>query len=330
MQPQKQNIQIQKQITLLAIILFVIKIVAYYLTHSVAILTDALESIVNIVAGFLGVYTLSISARPKDKDHPYGHGKVEFLSAAIEGTLIIITALFIIYGAIKNITNAQQVSKLDIGLLLMIITAIINYIVGYRTIAIGKKNNVLPLVATGNHLLSDTYTTIGIVVGLVLLYFTNIFWIDSAVAILFSIIILYTGYKIIRSSIAGIMDEADEELLHKIIIKLNDNKKVNWIDLHNLRIIKYGSVLHLDAHLTVPWYFDVLQAHKQIDELTELLRNTFGESLEIFVHTDACTSFSCAICEKKDCTVRENSFVKRIIWNKENISLNEKHHLGTN
>jgi cation diffusion facilitator family transporter len=328
MQQHKQNIQIQKLITLLAIILFVIKIVAYYLTHSVAILTDALESIVNIVAGFLGVYTLSISARPKDKDHPYGHGKVEFLSAAIEGTLIIITALFIIYGAIKNITNAQQVSKLDIGLLLMIITAIINYIVGYRTIAIGKKNNVLPLVATGNHLLSDTYTTIGIVVGLVL-YFTNIFWIDSAVAILFSILILYTGYKIIRSSIAGIMDEADEELLHKIIVKLNDNKKVHWIDLHNLRIIKYGSVLHLDAHLTVPWYFDVLQAHKEIDELSDLLRNAFGESLEIFVHTDACTTLSCAICEKTTCTERKNFFVKRIIWNKENISLDEKHGVGT-
>jgi cation diffusion facilitator family transporter len=330
MQPQKQNIQIQKLITLLAIVLFVIKIVAYYLTHSVAILTDALESIVNIVAGFLGVYTLSISAMPKDKDHPYGHGKVEFLSAAIEGTLIIITALFIIYGVIKNITNAQQVSKLDIGLLLMIITAIINYTVGYRTIAIGKKNNALPLVATGNHLLSDTYTTIGIVVGLVLLYFTNIFWIDSAVAILFSCLILFTGYKIIRSSIAGIMDEADEDLLHKIIIKLNDNKKVNWIDLHNLRIIKYGSVLHLDAHLTVPWYFDVLQAHKEIDELSDLLRNAFGESLEIFVHTDACTTLSCAICEKTTCTERKNIFVKRIIWNKENISLDEKHHLGTN
>jgi cation diffusion facilitator family transporter len=329
MQPQKQNIQLQKQITLLAIILFVIKIVAYYITHSVAILTDALESIVNIVAGFLGIYTLNISARPKDKDHPYGHGKVEFLSAAIEGTLIIITALFIIYGAIKNITNAQQVSKLDIGLLLMTITAIINYIVGCRTIAIGKKNNVLPLVATGNHLLSDTFTTIGIVIGLVLLYFTNIFWIDSAVAIIFACLILYTGYKIIRSSIAGIMDEADEELLHKIIIKLNDNKKVNWIDLHNLRIIKYGSVLHLDAHLTVPWYFNVNKAHQEIDEISYLLRNAFGDSLEIFVHTDACTTLSCAICEKTTCTVRENTFVKRIIWNKENISLNEKHGVGT-
>jgi divalent metal cation (Fe/Co/Zn/Cd) transporter len=141
---------------------------------------------------------------------------------------------------------------------------------------------------------------------------------------------LYTGYKIIRSSIAGIMDEADEELLHKIIVKLNDNKKVNWIDLHNLRIIKYGSVLHLDAHLTVPWYFDVLQAHKEIDELSELLRNTFGDSLEIFVHTDACNTLSCAICEKANCTERKNEMVKRILWNKENISLNEKHHLGTN
>ena len=326
MQPKNQIIQLQKQITLLAIILFAIKISAYFFTHSIAILTDALESIVNIVAGILGIYSLHVSARPKDTDHPYGHGKIEFITSAIEGTLIIISALFIIYGAVKNISLQHQVNKLPIGLALMIFTAIINYVAGYRAVLVGKKNNSLPLIASGAHLKSDTYTTIGIVAGLILLYFTNVFWIDSAVAFFFAFIILFTGYKIIRSSIAGIMDEADEELLEKIIQTLNSNRNENWIDLHNLRIIKYGALLHLDAHLTVPWYLNVNQAHEAIDDLTTLLRNEYGNSLEIFVHTDACLISSCAICVKDNCTERKNIFVKKINWNKENISLNEKHH----
>ena len=329
MQQQNQIIQFQRRITLLAIILFAIKILAYFFTHSIAILTDALESIVNIVAGFLGIYSLQVSARPKDTDHPYGHGKIEFITSAIEGTLIIISGLFIIYGAVKDITVLHQVEKLPFGLALMVFTAFVNFTVGHRSVLIGKKNNSLPLIASGLHLKSDTYTTIGIVAGLILLYISNIFWIDSVVAIIFSFIILFTGYKIIRSSIAGIMDEADEILLEKIIQKLNINRNENWIDLHNLRIIKYGALLHLDAHLTVPWYFNVNQAHKEIDDLTALLRNEYGYSLEIFVHTDACLTSSCAICFKNNCNVRENNFLKKVNWNKENISPNEKHNEHT-
>jgi cation diffusion facilitator family transporter len=329
MQKTKQNIRLQINITILAIVLFVIKIIAYSITHSVAILTDALESIVNIVAGFLGVYSLKLSAKPKDTDHPYGHGKVEFLSAAIEGTLIIIAAIIIIWGAVKNIAVPHTVEKLDWGIILIVITAVINYVAGYACVRIGKKNNSLPLMASGAHLKSDTYTTIGIIAGLILLFFTDINWIDSAVAILFAFIIAITGYKIIRSSIAGIMDEADEILLKEMIETLNKNRRMNWVDMHNLRIIKYGALLHLDAHLTVPWYFNVHEAHHEIDELTSLLQKEYDQSLEIFVHSDACIDFSCAICIKNDCTVRKHDFTKKIDWNKSNISSNEKHGLHT-
>ncbi|MEQ1554358.1 MAG: cation diffusion facilitator family transporter [Ferruginibacter sp.] len=304
MQTAAQNLSIQKKIAALSIVLFIIKIAAYLLTHSVAILTDALESIVNIVAGILGIYSLIVSARPKDTDHPYGHGKVEFISAAVEGTLIFVAGILIIYGAAKNLANPKVVHKLDWGIALIVITAIVNYFAGSVCVKTGKKNKSLPLIAGGQHLISDTYTTMGIIGGLILLYFTNIYWIDSAVAILFACIISYTGYKIIRSSVAGIMDEADEKLLTEIINTLNINRNANWIDLHNLRVIKYGALLHLDAHLTVPWYFNVYEAHNEIDELSALLKNKYGNSLEIFVHTDACMQFSCAICIKSDCKVR--------------------------
>ncbi len=325
MQVSLQNLKIQKRIAVLSVILFVVKISAYFLTHSVAILTDALESIVNIVAGVLGIYSLVVSARPKDTDHPYGHGKVEFITAAIEGTLIFVAGILIIYGASKNLHTPHQVYKLDWGIILIVITAVVNYAAGIVCEKVGKKNNSLPLIASGKHLKSDTYTTAGIIVGLILLYFTKIYWIDSAIAILFALIISYTGYKIIRSSIAGIMDEADETLLTEMIATLNQNRSQNWIDMHNLRIIKYGALLHLDAHLTVPWYFNVYESHNEIDGLTGLLRKEYGDSLEIFVHSDACMTFSCAICIKQDCNVRQQQLVKRIQWSQNNISANVKH-----
>ncbi len=321
----KENLNIQKKIAAVSILLFLIKIAAWFITNSVAVLTDALESIVNVVAGLIGVYSLYISAKPKDTDHPYGHGKVEFISAAIEGTLIFIAGIFVIFSAIKNLTVPHQVHQLDFGIGLIAATAVINYAGGSICERIGKKNNSLALVASGRHLKTDTYTTAGIIGGLLLLYFTKIIWIDSAVAILFATIIAVTGYKIVRSSVAGIMDKADDRLLKEIIATLNKNRRSNWIDIHNLRIIKYGPTLHLDAHLTVPWYFNVNEAHLEIDALTGLLRKQYGDSLEIFVHSDACMNFSCPICIKPDCEVRQHTLVKQLEWTMRNISLNEKH-----
>ncbi|MDP9230274.1 MAG: cation diffusion facilitator family transporter, partial [Bacteroidota bacterium] len=189
----------------------------------------------------------------------------------------------------------------------------------------GKKNNSLALVASGKHLQSDSYSTLGIITGLILILFTGYIWIDAAVAMLFGSIIIYTGYKIIRRSIAGIMDEADMELLCRLVQVLNDNRKVNWIDLHNLRVIKYGSVLHVDCHLTVPWYLNVNEAHHEVDALSSLIRKEFGESLELFVHSDGCLYLQCPICNKENCPVRQHSFIKKIPWTLENIQPNKRH-----
>ncbi|MFZ1527503.1 MAG: cation diffusion facilitator family transporter [Ferruginibacter sp.] len=329
MQTAQQNLKIQKAIAILSVVLFLVKIVAWYLTRSVAILTDALESIVNVVASFIGVYSLYVSAKPKDADHPYGHGKVEFISAAVEGTLIFVAGVYIIFEAVGNLQHPHEIKKLDAGIILVSVAAIVNYIAGAICIKTGKKNSSLALISSGKHLQSDTYTTAGIVAGLILLYFTKIAWIDSAVAILFALIIIYTGYKIIRSSIAGIMDEADDELLKDMVVTLNESRRENWIDLHNLRIIKYGATLHMDCHLTVPWYFNVHEAHKEIDSLSGLVKEKYGESMELFVHSDGCLDFSCAICKKQDCTVRKHPFEKQVKWTVENMKSNSKHRLST-
>ena len=322
-----QNFKIQKYIAVLSVVLFLVKVAAWYITHSVAILTDALESIVNVIAGFIGLYSLYVSAKPKDEDHPYGHGKVEFISAAIEGVLIAVAGVMIIREAIYNLYHPHEIHKLDYGIYLVLITALINYVAGTICVRSGKKNNSLALMASGKHLIADTYTTFGIIIGLTLILFTHISWLDSAVAIVFALLILYTGYKIIRTSIAGMMDEADVELLEKMVLLLNENRNENWVDLHNLRIIKYGPTIHLDCHLTVPWYFNVHEAHTEVEGLSQLVRSHFGESVELFVHSDGCLEFSCKICEKKDCAKRMHDFQKRIEWNMQNISSDNKHQI---
>jgi len=322
------NLKIQKRIAALSVLLFLVKAVAWYLTGSVAILTDAFESIVNVVAGFIGVYSLYVSAKPIDRDHPYGHGKAEFISAAIEGTMISIAGVIIIYEAVNNLLHPHELKKLDYGIILTAATALINYAAGYFCVRIGKKNNSLALISSGKHLQSDTWTTLGIVCGLILMLVTRLAWIDSVVAILFALFIIYTGYTILRSSVAGIMDEADMALLEKLVQTLNANRRPNWIDLHNLRIIKYGSRLHLDCHLTVPWYLNVHEAHREIDALSNLVKNEFGESVELFVHSDGCLDFSCRICTLADCTVRKHAFEKKIDWTMENILSNNKHRLN--
>lgn len=324
----RQNLQVQKWVAAISVLLLLVKLLAYYLTKSVSILTDALESIVNVTAGFIGLYSLYVSAKPRDKDHPYGHGKAEFISAAVEGTMIGAAGVIILYKAVQYLIHPVELRKIDYGILLVAATAIVNYTTGYFCLRTGKRNNSAALIASGRHLQTDTFSTLGIIAGLVLLYITGYWWIDSAVALLFGAFIVYTGYRIIRSSIAGIMDEADVRILELLVQVLNRNRQENWVDLHNLRVIKYGSVLHVDCHLTVPWFLNVHEAHREVDALGELIRKEFGESMELFVHSDGCLPFSCRICNKDSCPERKNKFEKCIDWTLENISTNKKHELS--
>ena len=325
MEKNQENIGIQRWVAGIAVVLFLLKLAAYYLTQSVAVLTDALESTVNVIAGFIALYSLYVAAKPSDDDHPYGHGKAEFLSAAVEGALVVMAGLIIVYEAIVDLIHPHALQKLDSGIYIVGFTAIVNFIVGAFIIRKGRQNNSMALQAGGRHLQSDTYSTIGIIVGLVLIRYTGLVWLDGVVSMIFAGIILYTGYHILRRSVAGIMDEADVQLLQEMISYANAHRRQNWIDLHNLRVIKYGGLLHVDCHLTVPWYLNVVEAHQEIDTFTALMRSRFGESMEFFVHTDPCLDFSCRICQKESCTVRKHAFETRVEWNLSNVSANKKH-----
>lgn len=325
-----QSFKVQQWITLVGVLLLMIKFVAYYLTDSVAILTDALESIVNVVAGFVSLYSLYVAAKPRDTDHPYGHGKAEFLSAGVEGTLIALAGIMIIVEAIRKLLHPTPLHQLNTGIILIAISGVINFITGVIAERTGKRNQSIAITATGKHLKSDAYSTLGLIIGLLILYFTNILWMDSAVALLFGVIIIVTGVRITRKSVAGIMDEADEELLKQMVAVLNANRAEKWVDLHNLRIIRYGNALHVDCHLTIPWYLNVHEAHKEVEALGKIIAAEFGETLELFTHTDGCLPFSCRLCNVASCPERQHPFERQVIWTISNIFENKKHNLETN
>ncbi len=319
------TVQMQKILVSVSVLLFVIKMAAWYLTGSVAILTDALESTVNVVAGFIGLYSIILSAKPRDREHPYGHGKIEFLSSAIEGSLISVAGCLIIYKAIESLLHERELKQLDGGLLLLGFTAVVNYAVGYFCIRKGKKEQSPILVASGSHLQSDTWSTVGILAGIVLIMVTGLKWIDSVAAIVFALLIIYTGYRIIRKSVSGIMDESDTGILTEIVQVLNEHRMDNWIDVHNMRVINYAGFYHIDCHLTVPYYINVNDAHKILDTLTDVLKTHFGGRVEFFVHVDGCIYQQCGICNVKNCPVRQRDFAGHIIWTQDNVLSNKKH-----
>jgi cation diffusion facilitator family transporter len=320
-----ENIKFQKIILVAGLALFALKLAAYFVTHSVAILTDALESTVNVATGIWGLYSLQLAAAPGDKNHPYGHGKVEFITATIEGLLIALAGVFVIIEALSRYGHHSMPNSLDLGMVLVGLSAIFNYWLGYRAIKQGQKNHSLQLQSTGKHLQSDSYTTVGLVLGLALIRITGWPFLDVAIAIILSVMLIVTGYKIIRQSISGIMDEADISLLNEAITHFNSQRRANWVDLHNLRIIKYGHKLHFDCHLTVPWFFNVNQAHDETAALEQSIRERFGDRIELFVHTDGCMPFSCKICAKENCAERQQPLQQYLEWTYQNLSDNVKH-----
>ena len=304
-----------------------IKFAAWIITHSNAILTDALESIVNVFAGAFALYSVRYAAKPKDEDHPYGHGKIEFLSVGLEGTLIAIAGISIVVKSVYNLYYPHEIDSLDIGLYLTLFTGLVNLIMGFYLQKKGKELHSVTLTADGKHIISDAYSSGGLIIGIILIWISGISWMDSVVAILFGLFILYTGYKLMRKSLAGVLDEVDYALVNEIVEVLNKNRKEEWIDIHNFRVIKYGSNLHIDCHITLPWYYSLEQSHSLVTEVENILTKESENHVEVFIHADPCLPVSCSICSLKNCAERKHDFVKRIEWTNEVILKNKKHSL---
>ncbi|SKC07037.1 cation diffusion facilitator family transporter [Dyadobacter psychrophilus] len=307
-----------------SILLTGLKFFAYYLTSSNAILSDALESIINVIASGFAFYSIYLSAQPKDRNHPYGHGKIEFFSAGFEGALIIIASLFVIIEAVKRIMDPAPIQNLLQGSGFILFTILVNTAIGYKLLVEGKKANSLALVADGRHLMTDSISSLVLIFSVGLIMLTGYVWIDSVASLLFGIFLAYNGFLLVSKSVAGLMDAVDDALLEKVVNTLTLNKKTEWIDVHNLRVQQYGSDLHIDCHLTLPYYWELQKVHETIHNFENILKDSHTGETEIFVHADPCLYQCCYFCRIADCPVRQHAFIKDIDWNAASLVKNEK------
>ncbi len=307
-----------------SVLLTGLKFFAYYLTSSNAILSDALESIINVIASGFAFYSIYLSSQPKDRNHPYGHGKVEFFSAGFEGALIVIASIFIVSEAISRMMNPAPIANLGQGVLFILATIIVNTLIGYKLIDEGKKSNSLALTADGRHLLSDSVSSVILIFSVGLIMLTGYLWIDSVASLFFGVFLAYNGFQLVRKSVAGLMDATDDVLLDKVVHTINQHKQAHWVDLHNLRVQQYGSDLHIDCHLTLPYYWELQKVHESIHDFENVLKEGHNGETEIFVHADPCIPQCCSFCRISNCPVRQHSFVQDIEWDAANLVKNQK------
>ena len=297
---------------------------AYFLTSSNFVLTDAAESIVNVLASSFAFFSIYLAALPRDENHPYGHGKVEYFSVFVEGSLIGIAAVTIIIKSVYSIFYPNEIHDLITGAIIIGATGVINGCLGYYMVWRGRSLRSITIEADGRHLLADMITSIALVIGLLLIHFTKIAWLDSALSILVALYILFSSYKLVRRSVSGLMDEADFGVVTEVIKVLNEKRRDEWIDIHNFRAQKYGNELHIDCHLTLPNYFDLNRVHLEVKLVDQLINNEVTQT-ELFIHTDPCIPECCHYCSMPNCPIRSEPKREEIAWTMDKIIRNKKH-----
>ncbi|MFT4031213.1 MAG: cation diffusion facilitator family transporter [Siphonobacter sp.] len=310
-----------------SVLLMLLKFVAWWFTGSSAILSDALESIVNVIASGFATYSVYLAAQPRDLNHPYGHGKIEFFSAGLEGVLILLAGIFIIIQAIRQWIYPEPLQKLDTGIFLLSVTMVVNYVVGYFVQREGMRQASPSLLADGKHLQLDALSTLFLLLGVTLVLLTGYDWMDYLISVVFGILLVFNGFQIARKSAGSLMDEVDTPTLQQVVEILTEQRKEYWIDVHNLRIQQYGADLHVDCHLTLPYYWNLERVHNAVHEFEDVLDEKIDSQVEIFVHADPCLPECCPHCQVENCPVRQQLFSNSIFWNQENMVLNQKHFL---
>lgn len=286
------------------VVVFATKVAAWIVTGSVAVFSDAMESIVNVVAALLLVWSLRMAAQPADRDHPYGHGKAEFLSAGVEGALIIVAAVLIGVQALRDLVGGGAPERLDVGMVLVAGASVLNGGLGLHLLRTGRRTQSIALVADGRHILTDVWTSGGVLLGLVAVTLTGWVWLDPVVALAVAANIVREGWKLVQRAVGGLLDEADETLLAKLAGALEAARPPEWIDVHGLRAWRSGAEAHVDLHLVVPRYFDAERLHHLQEDVEQCLREAAAMPAEAVVHFDPCRPHECPHCAMPACAVR--------------------------
>jgi len=305
--------------------LMAVKFIAFYLTDSAAILSDALESIINVVAAGFALGSIIIAAKSPDPTHPYGHGKVEYFSAGFEGALIVLAALGIFYAAWPRLFHPQAIPRLEKGMLLILSAALVNLILGAILVMVGRRTKSIVLIADGKHVLTDVYTTVGVVLGLVGVYFTGWNWLDGAVAILVGLNILVTGARLVHQAAAGLMDKSDPQLLEEICRVIAEQRRPMWIDIHQLRARRAGTHVFIDFHLILPRDLLLEASHAEVKQLEKILNDHYEGQADILIHADPCMEPECPICGHEPCDHRLAGTKMQRLWRTDTLTCEGPH-----
>ncbi|MBF0389696.1 MAG: cation transporter [Desulfamplus sp.] len=301
---------------LVSTLLMLFKFYVYRLTNSSAILSDALESIINIAASIFALGSIIFAAIPADKSHPYGHGQIEYFSAGFEGALILLASIGIFKTGWDRIFSPQPIPNIAEGTFLLLIASLINLILGLSLIYVGKKTNSLTLTADGKHVLTDVYTSAGVVLGLFVVNITGWYMGDGIIACIVGLNIVVTGGLLIRQAFSMLMHASDPNLLNKISTILSANRKDTWINVHDLRAWQSGNFFHIDLHLILPKNLSLELAHNESEKLEEIIVTEFKGKANVLIHLDPCMDSYCTIC-KYLCNQRKKEFHNENVWNQE-------------
>lgn len=262
-----------------SVVTIVLKAGAWWLTGSVGLLSDAAESLVNLVAAIVALIAITIAERPADDDHQFGHSKAEYFSAGVEGAMIFLAAGSIIVLAVERLLNPQDLEQLGIGLLVSVIASILNAVVGTMLIRAGRKNRSVTLTADGKHLLTDVITSVGVVVGVGLVWITGWTALDPIVAIAVGINILFVGSGLVRESAMGLMDATlSDEDNATIEAVLDRYRRSGEVDFHELRTRESGMRRFVEFHALVPGAWSVERAHDLVEKVESEIRDKLPDS----------------------------------------------------
>jgi cation diffusion facilitator family transporter len=290
-----------------------VKFLAWSLTGSTAVLSDAMESIVNVVAALFALGAILFASRPADANHPYGHGKMEFFTAVFEGGLVAFAAVMILYEGVVTLHRGASLHALDAGLLWVSGAGAGNLLLGWYLVGVGKRTHSPALVADGKHVISDFWTTAGVLLGLFLVWILGdaYAWIDPVMAILVGALLCFAGARLVRQAAGGLLDEEDPELIGELASVFARMPVPGAIEIHETRAIRSGAHAHVDAHVVVPEFWTVERGHDEAEAMERWVLSNWSREGEIFFHLDPCRRAYCGRCPVADCPVRREPFQSR-------------------
>lgn len=269
-----------------AVATIALKTGAYFLTSSVGLLSDAIESLVNLAGAIMALVMLTIAARPADEEHVYGHSKAEYFASVTEGILILGAAISIIITAVQRLIDPRPLEQLGIGLAVSVAASVINFVVSRILLNAGRTRHSISLEADAHHLMTDVWTSVGVIGGVALAGFTGWSILDPLVAIAVALNIVWTGFQLVRRSVSGLMDEALPRNEQKLIQDVMEKYRKESVDFHALRTRQAAARRFISVHVLVPGDTTVHDAHHIVENFENDIRAALGEAVTVFTHLE--------------------------------------------